>query len=378
MKVLWIVPGFSSDESDWCIPALLDLARVISQRCELHIIALQYPYRSDTYKVYDAIVHSIGGANKRGLNNFAVWRKTDRLIRSIEADMLHAWWAYEPGWLAARSNVRAPLIVSLAGGELIRLPKINYGLARKFYLRLMLRWTLRRADVVTAGSKYLIDVAKKFAVMRRIEFAPLGVDVELFKPERESCPHVFSGHDSQELIVVNVGSLEAIKDQTMLIQAFKLVQAELPNTKLIIAGEGSLKVNLLALTKRLGLIDHVNFLGAVSHDQLPALYHSASLYAQSSLHESQGMAVLEAAACGVPIVGTNVGVVADLAPDRSIAVPVGDVTALARAMLNTLRLTDRAAEINRVMQATIDRDYALDRSADRFMNLYRDAIDRYA
>jgi hypothetical protein len=186
MKVVWIVPGFSSDESDWCIPALLDLARVMAQRCELHIVTLRYPYRRDRYSVYGATVHSIGGGNGRPWLTPSIWRAAQNVIDQLDFDVLHAWWLYEPGLIAARASTplcsaqHAPLIISLAGGELINLSSIGYGLARKFYLRGLMRWSLRRADVVTAGSHYLIEIAKKFAAIKRIEFAPLGVDTNMF------------------------------------------------------------------------------------------------------------------------------------------------------------------------------------------------------
>ena len=168
MKVVWLVPGFSSDERDWCIPALLDLARVMAQQCELHIITLRYPYRRDRYSVHGASVHSIGGGHREPWDVPSIWRAAKHVIDQLEFDLIHAFWLYEPGFLAARLSKHAPIVISLAGGELINLPSIGYGLARRFYRRAIMRWSLRRADVVTAGSNYLIEIAKKFAPIKRI------------------------------------------------------------------------------------------------------------------------------------------------------------------------------------------------------------------
>jgi glycosyltransferase involved in cell wall biosynthesis len=374
MKVLWIVPGFSSDERDWCIPALLDLARVMARRCELHIVTLRYPYRRDRYPIYGATVHSIGGGHRGPWFTPSIWRAAQNVIDQLDFDVVHAWWLYEPGWLAARLKQRAPIVISLAGGELINLPSIGYGLARRFYRRWLMRWSLRQADVVTAGSQHLIEIAKKFSTMKRVEFAPLGMDIALFNLAEVELNNRQPSQKPPQGFLLNVGSLEPVKDQATLLQAFQKVHQQLPRTRLVIAGEGNLRGPLSRLVNTLSLTDAVEFRGAVPHEQLPDLYRSASVYAQSSLHESQGMVVLEAAACGVPIVGTRVGVVADLAPYAAVATSVGHVDELAAAMIDVLCDPDRAAEINRVAHSTIERDYTLDRSVDRFFELYRSIL----
>jgi glycosyltransferase involved in cell wall biosynthesis len=76
-------------------------------------------------------------------------------------------------------------------------------------------------------------------------------------------------------------------------------------------------------------------------DDIVPFYRRAHLYVQSSLHESMGAAVLEAAAVGVPTVGTNVGVVSEMAPNAALAVPVRDPYALAKSILEVLDHPDR-------------------------------------
>jgi glycosyltransferase involved in cell wall biosynthesis len=82
------------------------------------------------------------------------------------------------------------------------------------------------------------------------------------------------------------------------------------------------------------------------------------------------MAVLEAAACGTPIVGTAVGALCDLAPEAAVATPVGDADGLAQALLDLLRDPDRAVQIGRAAQQAVARGYSLERSTDRFISIY--------
>ncbi len=368
MKIVWIVPGFSSDERDWCIPALLDLARAVAQRCELHVVALQYPYRRDVYHIGDATVHSLDGANRRAWRTPLLWRDAIHVIDQLQFDVIHAFWAYEPGVIAAWLRNRAPIVISLAGGELIDRPQIGYGPIGRWHVRWLLHWALRRANVITAGSKYLIEIARAFYREGCFEFAPLGVDVKLF-----NCSG--GGPNGSTQRILNVGSLEPVKDQAALLHAFRLAADQLPTARLKIAGKGRLERDLRDLTNVLGLSDRVEFCGEIAHHQLPEVYRSAALYVQSSLHEAQGMAVLEAAACGLPIVGTKVGAVADLAPHGAVAVPVGDAHALARAIIEVLESSERAAQLSRAAQQAIEHEYRLERSADRFIQLYQSIVN---
>ncbi len=195
--------------------------------------------------------------------------------------------------------------------------------------------------------------------------------VRILPPDKASTPTTIT----KRPILLNVGSLEPVKDQTALLHAIQKVHHELPHARLIVAGEGNLRGRLESLAINLGLADCVEFRGEVPHHLLPELYRSASVFVQSSLHESQGMALLEAAACGLPIVGTRVGALADLAPEAAVATEIGNVRELAAALIELLRQPDRAVEIGRAARSIVEREYALARSVDRFLELYRSRIN---
>jgi len=369
MKIAWIVPGFSSDEDDWCIPALRDLARALAARHELHIFALRYPYRLDRYSIFGARVCSLGGATRRGVHLPGLWiatlRAVEREHRAAPFDVLHAFWAYEPGliagWLRRRLGLRT--IVSLAGGELIHLPAIGYGLADRRWRLGAMRWALRRADAVTAGSMGLLKIARRFVARAddHFTFAPLGVDTELFSP----------GKTPSACLLVNVGSLQPVKGQADLICAFRYVADRMPEVRLKIVGGGSMKTELQSLAADLRLSDRIAFLGEVRRERLVDVFRSATAIVQSSLYEAQGMAVLEAAACGLPIVGTQVGALADLAPEAAIASPPNDPLRLAEAILALLSDSSRRRVSGEAGRARVEAVYTLDAAQRRLEALYR-------
>ncbi len=361
MKIGLILPGFSADEQDWCIPALLDHVRVLAQQAEVHVFTLRWPERGGTYPVYGATVHALNGRKHLGVRALALW---GRAVSAITAehqrgrfDALHAFWLDEPGWVAAwaarRLGVR--LVLSLAGGELSRLPDINYGLLLWPGRGRLVRAAARQAAVLTAGSRYYVERAAAYfqshGLDRPVHLAPLGVDLTRFTPPAQSADNAR---------VVTVGSLAPVKGQAQLVRAFRRVAAAHPAAELVLAGEGALRAELQALSAGWP----VRFVGAVPHPHLPAWYAGGALFAQASRHEAQGLAVLEAAACGLPIVGTPVGVLP----------AVGQVAAggaeLAEVLLELLRDGDKRRALAEAGQAVVRAQFGLEKTVARFEDLY--------
>jgi glycosyltransferase involved in cell wall biosynthesis len=372
MRIGLLVPGFSADAEDWCIPALRDLVTQLARTDEVHVIALRYPYQPGDYAVFGAQVTALGGGARAGLGSATVWRGAWRAIatahRRSPFDVLHAFWANETGAVAALAGraLRIPTIVSLGGGELVYLRDIDYGGQRRVTERLRGRLALRLADVVTAGSRTLLARARGWIGARpaaRMQCVPLGVDRRLFSPAGSRAP-------AEAPRLVQAASLAPVKDQATLLAAAAQLAARGQPFTLEIVGSGPLQQELCRQRDRLGLQASVYFRGQMRHEQLPAVYRQASVYVQSSRHEAQGMAVLEAAACGVPVVGTAVGVLPELAPDAAAAVPGGDAAALAAALAGVLADEPRRAAMGHAAQARVAAEFDLVQTTDRFRQIY--------
>jgi glycosyltransferase involved in cell wall biosynthesis len=129
------------------------------------------------------------------------------------------------------------------------------------------------------------------------------------------------------------------------------------------------------LAAELGLADHVKFRGYLTQATLSDCYAGANVYVQASRHESQGVAVCEAAAAGVPLVGTNVGILSELAPTAAIAVPTSDPAALAEGVVRVLSSPEFAAVLAENAQRWAAK-YTADWTAAQFESLYADVADR--
>jgi glycosyltransferase involved in cell wall biosynthesis len=371
MRVGLVVPGFSANGDDWCIPALRHLARCLATRDEVRVIAVRYPYRSARYQVDGANVIAIGGAVSSGPATLDVWRRTLGVLRDEHRrspfDVLHAFWATESGLLAAVAGrlLGVPTLVSLAGGELVGFEDIAYGDQRIAWERLKIRASLRLASALSAGSRYLYAIADRHVAANRLHYAPLGVDLTLFALPAPA-------RSSPGLRLVHVGTLTAVKDQVTLLRAFARLRTKLPCATLDIAGDGPLRNELEALAAKLDVAAAVRFCGEVDHPDLPELiYRGASALVLSSRHEAQGMVAIEAAACGVPIAGTRVGVIPELAGSAASVAPVGSVEALADAMAATL---EQSPPDISVASARARDQFGLETCTTRFRWLYGDLV----
>lgn len=336
MKVGLIVPGFSADERDWCIPALLNFARWVAADHDLHVFALHYPFRRAVYSVFGATVHSLNGRNRRALHRLGLWRDAQSALSAEHArgrfDVLHAFWANEPGFIATLAGraFKIPTVVSLAGGELVGLANIGYGSQLHALDRWQVNFALQRATRVTAGSQYLQELARSRGV--EAQRVPLGVDVKMFSPIPPSRDQVKR--------ILNVASLRPVKGHSLLLQAFaQLARSE---TRLEIVGQGPLESHLRAQAKALHISDRVVFSGTIPHNVLAAKYREADVVVQSSWHEAQGMAILEAAACDQVIAGTRVGILPELArTDAAVAVSPNGASVLADALKSALETREQ-------------------------------------
>jgi glycosyltransferase involved in cell wall biosynthesis len=137
----------------------------------------------------------------------------------------------------------------------------------------------------------------------------------------------------------------------------------------IVGGQGWLYDSIFAEVKRLGLEDCVMFPGFADDDDLPALYSAAALFAFPSIYEGFGLPVLEAMACGTPVVTSNTSSLVEVGGDAALLVEPTNVDAIADAMRRILEDTDlRQQLVNRGFEQA--RQFTWDRAALQLQEIY--------
>lgn len=366
MNIGVLLPGFSKDESDWAIPIQQNLMRELSKTDDVRVVALRYPFTDRPYRLYGAQIYPLGGGSYvRGGARLMLWWRALRLIARLHYEkpftILHAMWADETGLIAAWSGRRLdiPVVVSPMGGELVGFGDIDYGLQRSSFSRWTVGQALHGADAITVQGTHTrqrITEAGYIIPNGRIYRVPLGVDTSVFIPDGSS----------QSKHLIHVGSLVAIKDQATLLRAFAQLAAD---TTLDIIGEGVLRPALERLAHELEIAQRVRFLGSVHHLDLPQHYRRAMLHIVTSRNETGPLTTVEAAACGVPTVSTDVGLIRDY-PALGITVPVGDANALAKAIQDLLENTIRYNHLKQLALEVMHTSLQLQHTVDQFRELY--------
>jgi len=366
MRVCFVVPGFSSDPDDWCIPVVRTVIEALADRVEATVVTPHYPFRKSVYSIGRITVHCLSDSKQSGAKRLLLWAETIRRIvaegRERRFTAIHAFWGTETGWLAtvAARRLGVPSIVSLAGGEMARLARQNYGSQLRMSGRLMVARSLACADYLTAGSSWMIQLLPQPHRARTLR-VPLGVDTGRFGP----------GPVRTGSRLLAVSSLYPWKDLHTTIEAFARIAAADNSVVLDIVGSGIEREKLGRLASALGVAHKVAFHGEVNHGSMPDFYRRADVLIHAGLYEAQCMAIVEALATGLPVVASRVGVAADLDGDLVTTFAPGDVENLARALTKTL--ADRAAAERIAIEGPnrIVRDYSLHKTVDDFLSLYQ-------
>jgi glycosyltransferase involved in cell wall biosynthesis len=352
---LVVTGGVDRSGREKVIPVLVWLIERLAVRHEVFVYALRYHDHPCTYPLRGATVHDLG----RPAGALAQYtRLVARLRRDGPFDVVHGHWALPAGLAAAAAARRLgiPCVVTADSGEFSAIPEIGYGNQLRWRQRLAVRAALRMATRVTVCTRYMERLARRHGCAP--EVIPMGVDRTVFagRPKR-AAPRIQRSAPAWQLL--HVAHLNPVKDQRTLLHAFRAVVDRIGDAHLDIAGEDTMNGAIQALARDLKLESHVTFHGVLPSDRLMTLYRNAHLLLLSSRHEAAGVVLLEAAAAGVPAVGSAVGYLADWAPQRAVAVAPHDPPALAEAVLALLANPSERARL-----AASAREWALAHDAD--------------
>lgn len=206
----------------------------------------------------------------------------------------------------------------------------------------------RRADAVITDS-----AVSKSGIVRFLKINPEKVSViplaaaPRFRPlDPQAVQPALARYGVERPYILYVGSLDARKNLPRLLQAYARLCVSRPGWALVIVGAHKWMVAPIAETvQRLALAPHVRFTGFVAEEDLPALYNGADLFVFPSLCEGFGLPVLEAMACGTPVVTSNTSSLPEVAGDAALLVDPTDVAAITEAMERVLSDPVLAADL---------------------------------
>lgn len=299
-------------------------------------------------------------------------RTVGRILRELRPDVVHAHTVRPYGWQAGLAG-RHPYVVSTWGSDVL-LPLPGW---RAWFWQ---RRTLSRADLVTAVSGYMGDAAMRGGARPdRVVEIQFGVDTRRYVPADvppASLAHLGLGADP---FVFSPRAIKPIYNHETILEAFARLE---PPHRLVMTGrnaEAGHLQRLVAKMAQLGIRDRVLIVDDVSDDDMLALYQAASVVVSAPLSDSFPLTLLEAMACGTPVVAGDLppvrAVLETLAP--AAIVPTRDPAAMAAALRETLELEPGArrrlgAELRELVVTTAD----YESNMLRMEALYRDLAAR--
>lgn len=291
-----------------------------------------------------------------------------RLERSIGPDVVNVHYATGYGTLARLARLSAPVLLSVWGSDVYDFPRRNKLCAR------LLRGNLASAARLASTSKAMAVVTRQYAAGRPISITPFGVDTDVFTPSPQS-PHCDGSG------VMRIGTVKAMYAKygiDDLIRAFGLIRPGYPQVELHLYGDGPDVPLLKELAGSLGVEDAVIFHGAVAHDLVPEALNRLDIFAALSTLDSEsfGVAIIEAGACGLPVVVTDVDGPAEVVEDGVTGFIVARSTPeiAAQAFEKLLDEEDLRRTMGRAGREHVEAEYSWLRSLELMEEAYVDTI----
>ncbi len=241
------------------------------------------------------------------------------------------------------------------------------------YHRHILPLVLKRADaILTISASSKKDIVSCYGIAEdKVHVIHLGVD-RRFVPDAVG----ESGftHTLPARYILNIGTLEGRKNLPRLLEAFAIARSKGLDRKLLIGGARGWRLsNLAGIVEKYALEKDVQFLGYVEDADLPLLYRRADYFVYPSLYEGFGMPILEAMACGVPVITSNCSSMPEVAGEAALLVDPLDVEALAAKMLELAADADLRASL-RAMGIDRARQFSWENTARKTLAVYERTI----
>ena len=308
----------------------------------------------------------------RNALDFAAGMRLRNLLTRANYDIVH--------FHTSRAHSMAPFVRAQARA-LIVTRRMDYRPNRLFAPYLY----NRAVDAVAAISSKVADTLGEAGVSREhLQIIPSGVDCDHFRPasssEREPA-RTRLGVAPGDFLVGTAGMLEERKGHRYLLEAIAIVnraRGEASRIKCAIAGDGAMREELAKLARKFEIANDTLFLGMIGDSR--RLLDALDVFVFPSLKEGLGVALLEAMACGLPVIATRAGGVVDIVEDNrsGMLAPPRDAMSLAKAIASLAGDTTRRSELGSAARMRVIENFSMDAMTKKTIDLYRACLVRRA
>jgi len=367
-QIVFLITGLAYGGAE---TQLVNLVTSLKKRgWEVRVVSMLSP-QAFTEELKEAGIPILTLNMRRGVADPRAVFRLVKILREWKPDIVHSHMVHA-NLLArvVRIFCKIPVLISTAHS-------INEG---GRWREVAYRLTDPLADLTTNVSRAAVEryIRVGAAPKNKIRFMPNGIDTTKFKPNKAAGQRL-----RNELGVVNyfvwlaVGRFEEAKDYPNMLRAFSMIVSKKTDVVLLLVGQGSLMEEVKKIASELNLEDKVQFLG-VRRD-VPDLMNAADAYVMSSAWEGMPMVLLEAGACGLPVVATDVGGNSEVVLNgkTGFIVPPRNPETLAQAMEKMMALPkEKRLEMGKAGRAYIEANYSLEHVVDQWEALYMELLQR--
>tara|TARA_B100000029_G_scaffold504608_1_gene583761 strand:+ start:52 stop:1158 length:1107 start_codon:yes stop_codon:yes gene_type:complete len=328
---------------------------------------------NELYSKWDVIVESpnlrhkisdLREPNLSKLNYLRGFFPLKRIIKNFEPDILHAHYASSYGVLAFLSRFK-PFIISVWGSDILDFPYKN------LLNRLLIKKIISSANSVCSTSDAMIKSLKKEYNISDVHLIPFGVDTEQFFP---------SQNKQKPFTVGTIKSIEKHNGIDCLIDAANIIVNQKNKNKIefLIVGRGTLLEYMKQKVVNLNLQNYIKFKGHVSIEESAAYHRKLSLFIAVSTRESFGVAVLEAAACGVPAITSDVGGLPEVNKHghTGLVIKPNDPTKLADTIIQLFEKDNYRKKLGLNARKWVEKKFTWDKCVYKMINIYNKVYEK--
>jgi glycosyltransferase involved in cell wall biosynthesis len=311
----------------------------------------------------------IGGLTNRVLMREALRAPLRELRQTFPFDVVLASWLFPDACAVAElaTSMSVPSVLITQGSD------THQYLAMPMRRRQILRAIERCHGVIARSGDLAKRLASAGAESAKLHTIYNGVHTDVFHPGDPTEARRELGLDPTANVFLFVGNFLPVKNPALLVRAFAEYRKASAGTTsvLLMAGKGPMQAEMKALAESLGIAASVRQTGPLTSVQIARHMAAADALCLSSVNEGLPNVILEAMACGLPVLSTKVGGIAEvLDASRGVLVPEGDLAAYAAAMPRVLRLRDQRTSI-----AEFGTQFTWQRAADEYHALLSRAVD---
>lgn len=354
-----------------------ELGKLLAEKGhEIHFISSGLPFRLN--KMYHNIYYHQVEVNSYSVFQYppydlALASKIAEVIKREQMDILHVHYAIPHAVCAILAKQMAgtdvKIVTTLHGTDITVL---GYDPS----LTDLIKFGIEKSDAVTAVSNALVEqTIEVINPDKTIETVYNFIDERVYQKTDSHHLRQEYGILDHEKVVIHVSNFRGVKRVQDVVASFAKIQEAVPS-KLLLVGDGPEMTPVCKLVSKLGLDDHVLFLG--KQDKLEELYSLSDLLLLLSEKESFGLVLLEAMACGVPCIGTNIGGIPEVIIDGETGYicEFGNVDEVAEKSIQLLTDSVRHKAFSKAAMSLVESSFRSETITEEYLAIYRRLLDK--